>query len=181
MLGVSRYKLSIMKIFSIFGLQLFLLSAVYGQSSSNELGEKVFFAFKKDSINLINNYRLKIEELPAFFIANNLDTNSNQFAVYRSKYLEITRKLLSKCEAIETDTLENGLSWKNAELQKITLKDQDGNTLSVDNIKPTMLLTVNFNSNNYSFLLLMEALLGVDKLWKVGNSIMLMGGKKDVD
>ena len=157
---------------------LLLLSNIYGQSTSNELGQKIFFAFKHDLLNLIDNYRLKKDELPAFFSANGLDTTSNQFLNYKSEYAEISKKLIDKCKSIENDTLENGVSWKNAELQTITLKDQNGLNLLDGNRNSHMLLEITFISDNRHFHLLVETLYGIDKKWKVGNYVSFIGELK---
>ena len=155
----------------LFYLLMLLNFQTKAQSSSKELGEKIFLAFKYDSINLINNYRLKIEELSSFFIANGLDTNSNQFKNYESKYAAISEQLINTYKKIQTDSLANNITWKEAELVSVTLKDKEGNSIPDDKMSNSKILEIVFISNENKFLLIVEALKGNDNLWKVGNMI----------
>ena len=154
-----------------FFLICFLGAHSIAQSTPAELGQKLFFALKHDSVEKIFQWRLKNHEVPDFLISKGIDTGNVGIKTYLARYGDVTATFESQTRSIRYDTLESCLSWKAAEILNVTVRDRtfkQGKTEYKDpNVK---FVFINFRSNEREFTIFFEAMY-YKGAWMMANSI----------
>ena len=132
-------------------------------------------AFKNDSFAILENCRLRKDQLGLLAIAHSYDTTSSDFVRYKTSYVEISNKFFYRCKVSRSR-----FPWSLAELVSIYLKDQSGNIVPDETKNIPLLLEIRAKSGDSPVTLVFDTFIGPDKLWKIGNSISSADGNPPI-
>jgi hypothetical protein len=146
-------------------------SNVYGQKTINDLGIKIFNAFKNDSIENIYHLKPNSNQLERYMDSLGIDKNSLSIKNIDEMNRELIQELQVLCEAIHNDSLKFNLSWSNALFEKINSKELKG-MLGSSNAKGKVIIftlaEIQFSSNDQHFILDIGDINKIDGVWKLG-------------
>lgn len=176
-----------MKSKSIIIIFLLLACKVHAQDSPEQLANNIFDALKANNLNVIPDYRLKYEELNAFYIQNGIDTSDSKIIHYKSKYKNISANVYKNLDSIQngfvtkmtfnrkTDTslqerTHKKMNWEKYTINKIQVFKQEKLLNDPKSLNSTTVL-ISFGPKRKRFSLLFDTFKGVDNKWKLGNYV----------
>ena len=164
-----------LKIFFIFSV-LILPFTVRSQKTPEELGQYLFNYLKEGTLNKIDSLVPTLEEMIILAEKIGIPKESKQYSDAVNGYNSELEKFHENINQIYSDTIDNKLEWKKADLQKvISISDSMKVDISDPNSKSVLVtrLSVYFACDTHKFRLTIDDAFEVNGLWKLGNNIYL--------
>ena len=155
---------------------LFCTFDLEAQSTPEDLGRFIFESIQQDSISKIDRLIPTVDDMKKIAEQLGISKDSKQYAeMLKGREVEIT-EFHENLNLVYSDTLDNGLKWQMARLEKI---NKVIDTIQVDNQNPNSkrapiaTVRIYFTSNSNRFFIVLNDVFPEGDLWKTGSSIYM--------
>ena len=163
------------KLFLILIVGIFPLTAT-SQKNPEQLGNYLFKYLKEGSISKIDSLIPTLDEMKMLAEKIGLKKDSKQYSEAINGYNSELEKFHETINGLYSDTADNHLNWKNANLKKVI---SFSDSMKIDEKDPKSIsvlvtrLSIYFESNSQKFRITIDDAFEVNGSWKLGNNIYL--------